>query len=119
LRGLQRIDKFVDKNIIVCDTEVDIWNLRRVFWALAYRVDPTEDLIQYPGMIHALDPIVHVKDRIGFGGNKGTRLLIDATKSILRPRAAEYHGGRFAITAYPDEETMNKVRKNWNRYGIT
>lgn len=109
----------VGKNIIVCDTEVDIWDLRRVFWALAYRVDPTEDLIQYPGMIHALDPIVHFKDRIGSGGNKGTRLLIDATKSILKPRAAEYNGGRFAITAYPDEETMNKVRKNWNRYGIT
>jgi hypothetical protein len=22
-------------------------------------------------------------------------------------------------TAYPDEETMHKVRTNWNRYGIT
>ena len=106
------------KNIIVCDTDVDIWDLNRVFWALAYRVDPTRDIIQYPGMIHALDPIAHIKDRLSAGGNKGTRLLIDATKSIDRPRADEYGGGRFALVAYPDDDTMNRVRKNWDKYGI-
>ena len=108
----------VGKNIIVCDQDVDIWDLNRVFWALAYRVDPTRDLIQYPGWIHALDPIVHIKDRLGPGGNKGTRLLIDATKSIDRPRADEYGGGRFALVAYPDDDTMNMVRKKWDKYGI-
>jgi UbiD family decarboxylase len=106
------------KNIIVCDTDVDIWDLNQVFWALAYRVDPTRDIIQYPGMIHALDPIAHIKDRLSAGGNKGTRLLIDATKSIDRPRADEYGGGRFPLVAYPDDDTMNKVRKNWDKYGI-
>jgi 4-hydroxy-3-polyprenylbenzoate decarboxylase len=108
----------VGKNIIVCDTDVDIWDLNRVFWALAYRVDPKTDIIQYPGMIHALDPIVHIRNRIGPGGNAGTRLLIDATKSILRPKADEYDSGRFAMLAYPDDETMNKVRTNWDKYGI-
>lgn len=108
----------VGKNIIVCDEDVDIYNLGRVFWALAYRVDPTQDIIQYPGWIHALDPVVHIKDRLGPGGNKGTRLLIDATKSIVGPRAKEYGGGRFAIVAYPDDHTMNMVRKNWAKYGI-
>ncbi len=34
------------KNIIVCDQDVDIWDLNRVFWALAYRVDPKEGLVQ-------------------------------------------------------------------------
>jgi UbiD family decarboxylase len=106
------------KNIIVCDTDVDIWDLNRVFWALAYRVDPTRDIMLYPGMIHALDPIVHIKDRLSAGGNKGTRMLIDATKSIDRPRADEYGGGRFATVAYPDDDTMNRVRKNWDKYGI-
>ena len=108
------------KNIIVVDPDVDIYDLSRVFWALAYRVDPTRDIHQYPGWIHALDPIVHVKDpgALGPGGNKGTRLLIDATKSIDRPRADEYEGGRFALVAYPDEETMKKVRDNWEKYGV-
>ena len=106
------------KNIIVCDQDVDIYNLNEVFWALAYRVDPSRDIIQFPGWISALDPIVHPKDRLGPGGNKGIRLLIDATKPIDRPRAEEYWGERFAIVAYPDDETMKKVRNNWESYGI-
>ncbi len=108
----------IGKNIIVCDTDVDIWDLNRVFWALAYRVDPQTDIVLYPGMIHALDPIVHIRNRMGPGGNAGTRMLIDATKSILRPRTDEYEGGRFAMVALPDDETMDKVRKNWAKYGI-
>lgn len=107
----------VGKNIIVCDQDVDIWDLNRVFWALAYRVDPTRDIIQYPGWIHALDPIVPPDQRLGPGGNKGTRLLIDATKPIDRPRD-EYFGERFPPVAYPDAATMERVRKNWEKYGI-
>jgi len=59
-----------------------------------------------------------VKDRLSPGGNKGIRLLIDATKAIDRPRAPEYFGDRFPPVAYPDEETMTRVRNNWNKYGI-
>ena len=106
------------KNIIVCDPDVDIYDLNKVFWALGYRVDPARDIIQFPGWISALDPIVHPKDRLGPGGNKGIRLLIDATKPIDRPRAEEYFGERFAIVAYPDKETMNIVKNQWEKYGI-
>ncbi|MFH1351237.1 MAG: UbiD family decarboxylase [Pseudomonadota bacterium] len=106
------------KNIIVCDRDVDIYDLKKVFWALGYRVDPSKDLIQFPGWISALDPVVHPEDRIGAGGNKGTRLLIDATKPIDRPRSEEYWGEKFAVVAYPDDETMGRVRKKWDRYGI-
>jgi 3-polyprenyl-4-hydroxybenzoate decarboxylase len=97
---------------------VDIYDLNKVFWALGYRLDPSKDIIQFPGWISALDPIVHPRDRMGAGGNKGIRLLLDATKPIDRPRAEEYGGERFAIVAYPDEQTMTKVRKNWENYGI-
>jgi len=106
------------KNIIVCDQDVDIYDLNKVFWALGYRVDPSKDIIQFPGWISALDPIVHPKDRLSAGGNKGIRLLIDATKPIDRPRADEYWGEKFAVVAYPDNETMKKVRENWKNYGI-
>ena len=113
-----KISLDVGKNIIVCDQDVDIWDLGRVFWALAYRVDPVRDLITYPGWIHALDPVVHPKDRIGFGGNKGTRLLIDATKPIDRPKSELLLGERFAPVGYPDEETMAMVKERWGNYGI-
>jgi len=106
------------KNIIVCDEDVDIYDLNKVFWAIGYRVDPAKDIMQFPGWISALDPIVHPKDRIGPGGNKGIRLLVDATKPIDRPRADEYFGERFAIVAYPDKDTVKKVRGNWEKYGI-
>ena len=106
------------KNIFVCDKDVDIYNLNQVFWALGYRVDPAKDIIQFPGWISALDPVVHPKDRLGPGGNKGIRLLIDATKPMDRPRAEEYWGERFAVVAYPDEKTMGEVRKKWESYQI-
>ena len=69
------------------------------------------DIYMYPSMTHALDPILHTKDRLGPGGNNGTRLLIDAIKPILKPRAPEYRGERFATVALPDDEIMEKVRK--------
>jgi UbiD family decarboxylase len=106
------------KNIIVCDQDVDIYDLKRVFWAIGYRVDPVKDIIQFPGWISALDPIVHPKDRMSAGGNKGTRLLIDATKGLDRPRDEAYWGERFAVVAYPDEATMRKVTENWTKYGL-
>jgi UbiD family decarboxylase len=106
------------KNIIVCDQDVDIYDINKVFWALGYRVDPPRDIIQFPGWISALDPVVHTKDKMGAGGNKGTRLLIDATKPINAPRSDEYWGERFAVVAYPDKDTMAGVKKNWESYGI-
>jgi 4-hydroxy-3-polyprenylbenzoate decarboxylase len=106
------------KNIIVCDTDVDIYDLNKVFWALGYRVDPKQDIHFFPGWISALDPVVHPQDKIGAGGNRGTRLLIDATKPIDKPRSKEYWGEKFAVVAYPDDETMKKVRSRWAEYGI-
>jgi 4-hydroxy-3-polyprenylbenzoate decarboxylase len=106
------------KNIIVCDRDINIYDLREVFWAFAYRVDPSRDILQFPGWISALDPIAHVQERMSPGGNKGIRLLIDATKAIDRPRASEYFGEKFPPVAYPDEETMKKVRDRWESYGI-
>jgi UbiD family decarboxylase len=106
------------KNIIVCDRDVEIYDLKRVFWAIGYRVDPAKDIMQFPGWISALDPIVHPKDRLSAGGNKGIRLLIDATKAIDRPRDDAYWGEKFAVVAYPDEGTMAKVKENWTHYGL-
>ncbi|MFC1893158.1 UbiD family decarboxylase [Chloroflexota bacterium] len=107
----------VGKNVIVCDSDIDIYNLSEVFWAIAYRVDPNRDIIKFPHWIHALDPIVHPDDKVlSAGGNKGTRLLIDATESIDRPRSDKLFGERFAKVAYPDDETMKLVNSRWKEY---
>ncbi|MCD6400489.1 MAG: UbiD family decarboxylase [Anaerolineales bacterium] len=106
------------KNVIVCDEDVDIYDLNKVFWAFGYRVDPKTDIIQYPGWVSALDPVVRPWDKMGPGGNKGTRLLIDATKPIDNPHQDEYWGEKFAVVAYPDDNTMTKVRDKWEKYGI-
>ena len=107
----------VGKNVIVCDSDIDIYNLNEVFWAIAFRVDPKRDIHMFPHWIHALDPIVHPDDKkLSAGGNKGTRLLIDATKAIDRPRSDVLLGERFAKVAFPDENTMNLVNKRWKEY---
>jgi len=109
----------IGKNIIVCDSDINIYDLNEVFWAIAYRVDPKRDIIQFPHWIHALDPIVHPDEKVlGPGGNMGTKLLIDATKPIEKPRSDKLFGEKFAVVAYPDENTMKLVRRRWKEYGI-
>ena len=55
---------------------------------------------------------------LGAGGNMGTKLLIDATKPIEKPRSDLLFGERFAVVAYPDKETMDRVNRKWKEYGI-
>jgi UbiD family decarboxylase len=107
------------KNIFVFDTDVDIYDLSKVMWAFAYRVYPPKDIIQYPGWASLLDPIViSSEERSMPGVAKGIRLLIDATKPIDNPKSDRWFGQKFAPLAYPDEETMEQVKKKWKEYGI-
>ena len=66
-----RLSNMMCQNIIVCDTDVDMYNLKQVYWALGYRVDTTKDIIKFPGWISALDPVVHPKDKRAQAGTKG------------------------------------------------
>jgi 3-polyprenyl-4-hydroxybenzoate decarboxylase len=113
------LSNMMARNIIVCDQDVDIYDRNKVFWTVDYRVNPEKDIVKFPGWISALDPIVHPKDCTGRDGNKGNRLLIEATKPINRRGADEYFGERFAIFAYPYRDTMKYVHSNWEKYGIT
>ena len=112
------LSTMIGKNVFVFDTDVDVYDLGKVMWAFAYRVYPPRDIIQYPGWISNLDPTVHPSERTMPAINKGIRLLIDATKPIDNPKSDKWFGQRFAPLAYPDEETMEKVRRKWVEYGI-
>jgi len=48
----------------------------------------------------------------------GTKLLIDATKPIEKPRSELLFGERFAVVAYPDKDTMRRVGDRWKEYGF-
>lgn len=108
----------IGKNIFVCEEDIDIYDLNKVFWAMAYRVHPPRDIIHYPGWVGMLDPIVHPDDRKYAAVNEGVRMLIDATKYIGNRRSEKWWGEKFAPLAYPDPETMSKVKKRWNEYKI-
>jgi len=112
------LSNMIGKNIFVVDEDVDVYDLEKIMWAFAYRVRPSEDIVKYPGWVSYLDPVAHPKDRIAAAVNKGERLLIDATKPFDNPKSAEWFGLKFAPLAYPDDETMEKVRKHWKKYGI-
>lgn len=112
------ISNMVGKNVFVFDEDVDIFDLKKVMWALAYRVDPPRDVIQFPGWISPLDPVVHPDEKKAVAVNKGTRLLIDATKPIDNKRTERWFGEKFPPVCYPDAETMKRVRERWEEYGL-
>lgn len=112
------ISTMVGKNIMVVDEDIDIFDLGKMNWAFAYRVDPKRDLITYPGWISPLDPVIHPKDKVREDVQMGTRLLIDATKNIMNPRTDHWFGEKFSPTTYPNEETRKLVRSRWEEYDI-
>ena len=112
------LSNMIGKNVIVVDDDVDVYDMNKVLWAIAYRVKPSKDINVYPGWVSYLDPVVHPKDRIAAAVNKGERMLIDATKPFDNPKTEEWFGLRFAPLAYPDQETMASVRRNWEKYAI-
>lgn len=114
----QGISNHVGKNIMVVDEDIDIFDLNKLNWAFAYRVDPEKDIIKFPGWIGSTDPIVHPDERVGTTVFLGTRLLIDATKPIRNKRTPKWFGERFAPVCYPDAQTMELVNSRWLEYQI-
>lgn len=77
------------KVVVAVDPDVDIYDGRDLWWAVATRVNPATDVIQMAGLRnHRLD--ISIPEIIGPGGHYeriGGRLGIDATKpSLFRPK---------------------------------
>jgi UbiD family decarboxylase len=109
---------FVGKNIVVVDEDIDIFDLGKVLWAWAYRVNPKRDYHFFPGLYGSSDPVIPAEEKVGTTNYLGTKVLIDATKWIGQPRSEERFGERFAPSAIPDEKTMSLVKNRWEEYGI-
>jgi 4-hydroxy-3-polyprenylbenzoate decarboxylase len=67
---------YINKMVVVVDSDVDIRSLPDVWWAITTRTDPARDTKLIPrGWSGPLDPAIHPDER-GFN----SRLLVDATR---------------------------------------
>jgi len=112
------IGAHVGKNIIVVDTDIDIFDLNKISWAIAYRVEPRRDIHMITGSIGSTDPVKHPDERVGVTIAEGTRMIVDATKYFGHNRTEKWFGQKFAPVCYPDDNTMELVNKRWKEYGI-
>ncbi len=96
------------KRVIVVDEDVDPFDPVAVEWAIATRVQPhrnIEIVREMPGVI--LDPSLPRTG--GHGPALTSKMIIDATR---------YDAKAFPPVCLPAAEAMEKVEREWERYGI-
>ena len=97
------------KNLIIVDEDIDPFNWNDVEWALATRVQPDRDveiIKAVTGVI--LDPSLSEHER-ATGHSRTSKMIIDATK---------YDADRFEIACLPKKDVLDRVMKEWEKYGI-
>lgn len=112
--------EFMWKNIMVVNEDINIYNSSSINWAFAHRVNPSKDLIVFPGTPGGvIDPSLSEIDRdeVKLGTGKWNRLLIDATWDLsLRD---QWLGEDFPPSSlYIEPEVAQRVEKRWGEYGI-
>jgi 4-hydroxy-3-polyprenylbenzoate decarboxylase len=107
------------KFVIVVDSDVDIFNLKKVNAAIAHRTRGARDITIYPNTLGSpLDPsvnpdFVHQAD-IG----SWDRVLIDATWPFEWEPREEWRGQKHPPKALTSSEMLEKIRKKWREYGL-
>ncbi len=98
------------KTVIVVDEDIDPYNWTEVEWALATRVQPHRDveIIKEVTGIH-LDPSLPLHERLT-GHSRTSKMIIDATR---------YDAKEFETVCSPEKGAVEKVEREWARYGIT
>ena len=110
------------KNIWVVDEDIDIHDYGALDWALAYRVNASEDdIIFFPSTFGSLlDPSTRLSDRdpMLYGTGKWTRMLIDATVNLDFDPEDQYGGNRYPPMVIPFDEDRDRVERRWEEYGF-
>lgn len=98
------------KTVILVDEDIDPYDLTRVEWAVATRVQPHRDVEIIKEVVGIeLDPSLPLSERLS-GDCRTSKMIIDATR---------YDAKEFEIVCTPDKEAMARVEQDWARYGIT
>jgi 4-hydroxy-3-polyprenylbenzoate decarboxylase len=108
----------IGKYIVVVDSDVDIFNLKKINSAIANRTRGQKDVIIFPyGQGAPTDPGIEMLD--SEGKIKGwDRVLIDATWPMEWQPREEWGGLNHPPSVLARSETIEKVRKRWNELGI-
>lgn len=96
------------KNLTIVDEDIDPFDLGAVNWAIQTRCNPETDveiLKAMPGV--ELDPSMPYSEQVGMV--RVSKLIIDATQTVAQP---------FAEVCRPHPETLEKVNREWKKYGI-
>lgn len=94
------------KILIIVDEDIDPYNMTQVQWAMSIRFQPERDVeiikdITGPG----LDPSRPNPESV-----EQSKLIIDATRPVKGP---------FPEMVYPKKDVMERVIKEWEKYGIS
>jgi len=96
------------KQVVIVDADIDPFDPIQVEWAIATRVQPSRDieiLTELTGII--LDPSLPKAEQMG--PSRTSKMIIDATR---------YDAKNFPPVCSPSTEAMEKVEREWARYGI-
>ncbi len=93
------------KHAVVVDTDIDVYNLQEVEWAIATRFQASEDLIVIPHVRGStLDPSSDQKNALT------TKMAVDATCPLTKPHK------QFSLARIPSNKRIDaiidKIRKN-------
>jgi len=110
MMGVWSMTAGIGKIVIVVDDDINIRDPFQVNWALAFRMQPAEDvrIVQDTDPIN-LDPSQPLKD--------GKPLLpADQVSSKLGIDATRKHA--YPAPSLPPKEHLDRVAAQWERYGI-
>jgi len=97
------------KTLIVVDDDIDPHDWTQVEWALATRVQPHRDVEIIKDVVGCiLDPSLPLHER-QTGHSRTSKMIIDATR---------YDAKEFEIPCRPRQDVMDKVLREWQKYGI-
>ena len=99
---------------IVVDDDVDVFNIDEVFHALATKCHPINGITSVKSPTIPLTPHLSLDDRLW---SKGGRVVFDASWPADWPPEAVPTRGSFR-DIYP-EEIQDRVKKNWEKWGLS
>lgn len=91
------------KHAIVVDSDIDVYNMEEVEWALATRFRGDQDLLVIPNVrVSSLDPTADQK------GGSGCKVGFDATRPFSKPKT------KFTKAEIPISRTVQKILHRYN-----